>query len=307
MRWNEISVRILLYTLVAALTAAPTCSKPASRTTRLGLAGLIPPGSTMKDGQLVATPEQWSAFWSFAKAHGDHIAVHSPWQSLIPALDQAKANGMGATVVTSIPADDAEVAAYADMVGRASAYDVRWWCVGNEVDTTPDLQAVATRARAAMKTIQAAKPSARTCVVFQYERMLADPNAATKASLFPEADGLFFTTYPSTAGTCRTSACLPADYYAKASTWSGGKPIGFTEVGWSIDAGGESEQKAFLDRFLQSLAPRTAVIANWFTPFDIAGIAPQPPAFGRMGLCSTATACRPVLGLWDAARSVPVS
>ena len=303
-RWWTLAV-----CFVAVVSLAPTCQKPASRQTRLGLAGIVPPGATMKDGQIDTTPDSWSAFWGFARSHADHLAVHSPWRSVLPVLEQAKLNGMSMTVVTSIKdATDEDLPAYLELVQKvaAAAYDIRWWCVGNEVDADPDLQSEAVRARSVMRAIQAAKPSTRTCVVFQFERSLGSPDTAAKIALFPEAEAVFFTTYPGTAGSCRTASCLPSDYYAKISTWTP-KPIGFSEVGWSSDVGGDGEQRAFLDRFLQSLAPRTAVIANWFTPYDIAGIQPQPPSFGHMGLCMTTTSCRSALTSWDTARSIPLA
>lgn len=300
------STQVGLVMLCAVLSFAGLCpSAPASRPARLGMAGIWPPAAILSGGQVQATPESWASYWTMVKSHADQVAIHAPWQSVAAVMDVAKANGLAMTVVTPIAGvTDADLPAYLDVAKRAIDYDVRWWCVGNEVDADAELAAESLRASTITKAIKAANPAVQTCVVFQFERLAKMSDAATRVALFSAVDGVFFTTYPSVAGSATTAAGMPSNYYAPIRAWTS-KPIGFTEVGWPIDVGGATEQNAFLARFLQSLAPRDAVLVNWFSAFDMSGANLAPPTFGHMGLCASATTCRPALTTWDQARAVP--
>lgn len=297
--------RAVLSILCAFFVLAPTCQQPSSRVTWLGTAGLFPSGATFSNGTIVATPEQWTKFWTGAKASGEQIGIHSPLVGVEGAMQGALQQGIPVVVVTDIPADAASAAQDAEVsASLAQRYpSIRAWCVGNEVDNRSDLAQASVWANTVLDAIEAARPEIITCTVFQYERSKGLSNAVSLWSLF-HGDALGITTYPQAMMGYANAGAVPSNHYSTLNTWATSlkKKTLVTEVGWS--ASNESDQNAWLQKFLQ-IGPQSAVLANWFSLYDFTGY-PQA-TFAKMGLYRGDGSARPIVATWKQALAVPKS
>jgi hypothetical protein len=160
--------------------------------------------------------------------------------------------------------------------------------------------------------VHAASPSTRVMTIFQLEIMKGlrgglfggknDPAAAQwdLLNLFPRADALGFTTYPSII--FKDPSEMPADYYTEIAKYTQ-KPVVFTEIGWFASAAipdwesSEAEQAAFVARFREMVAPLNPQLMLYSFLYDPSS-AGLPLVFDKVGLMRLDGTPRPALEAW---------
>lgn len=284
-------MRRRLILLAALLALGATCST--TRLARLGISGIWPRGAVLVNGAPQAGPQAWAEYWAFVGGASEYVVVHGQHGTVSAAIAQVNAaSGKPAIVVTEAPESDDLTGYKASVVAAVATWNVLAWCVGNEIENRTDLAALALRIDQIAAAIKAARPSVQTCVVFQYERAKALPDAATRAALF-RVDAVAFTSYPSALSGYTTAAAVPSSHYASMLPIAGSKGTLVTEVGWPTGP----EQAPFVAR-LPALLPSKLSSAAWFSAYDYGSAAPAP--FGAMGIAG-----RPAETEWRRLLAVP--
>lgn len=278
--------------LFAALLSLGAVCQPATRSARLGISGVWPPGAVLVDGAPQAGPQAWVSYWTFIGGASEYVVVHGTPGNVGAAIAQVNAaSGKPAIVVTDAPESD-DLTGYKAAVVAALSGNILAWCVGNEIESRTDLPALSLRIDQLAAAIKATKPSVQTCVVFQYERARGLPDAATRAALF-RVDAIAFTSYPSALSGYTTAAAVPSSHYASMLPIAGPKAVLVTEVGWPTGP----DQSAFIAR-LPALLPSKLTSVAWFSAYDYGSAAPVP--FGSMGIAG-----RPAEAEWRKLLAVP--
>lgn len=331
--------------ILTLVLLAPVCQKPSSRSVRLGIAGFWPPGATKgADG----SPQggDGTAWLAGMDANADYLGVHSSYQGVQKQLDVlVKGHPYGAFIVTQLkehlnvpdgclaclkqngrslsPCTDAcatsELPAYQKAIQQAlDAYGdkIYAWCVGNEVESEPNLADLAVIADTLLAEAYARKPSLQGCVTFQLDRARKLADIQQRANFFTRITMLGVTAYPNLPMSAAipgyaTASAVPSDYFAQIAAWAGSRGTAVTEVGWETDLrpDGAAQQQQFYTRLTQpGFLPASTKFVSHFMLYDLGpSFAPPDPisSFKTMGLCSTATSCRPAFDVWKAARAIP--
>lgn len=161
-------------------------------------------------------------------------------------------------------------------------------------------------------TVHAASPETKVMTIFQLEIMKGlrgglfggknDPATAQwdLLQLFPKADVISFTTYPSII--FKEPSEFPADYYTEIAKHTS-KPVVFTEIGWLASAvipgweSSEQEQAAFVARFKEMVAPLNPQLLLYSFLYD-PPISTVPLAFDKIGLMRADGTPRPAWEAW---------
>ena len=215
-------------------------------------------------------------------------------------------------------ADEATKAAYlASLKAFVERFKPRYVALGVEINNyDADRRAVFDELvalfPAVADTVHAASPETKVLTIFQLEIMKGlrgglfggknDPATAQweLLQLFPKADVIGFTTYPSII--FKDPSEMPDDYYTEISKHTP-KPVVFTEIGWLAGAAipgwesSEQEQAAFVTRFKEMVAPLNPQVLLYSFLYDPPATA-LPLAFDKIGLMRADGTPRPAWEVW---------
>jgi len=156
--------------------------------------------------------------------------------------------------------------------------------------------------------VKRVSPSTKVFPIFQLEYMRGAARLSGREhkahwellSRF-KADLIGFTTYPFLE--YRSVAEIPAGYYAEIAQHTD-KPVAFTELGWPTASphvqGGEGEQLAFLELFLNQTAALDVEFANWLFLHD--GEFPNGELFNTIGLKTADGVPKQAYAAWKSLR-----
>ncbi|HVP93347.1 MAG TPA: hypothetical protein VMS94_06380 [Acidobacteriota bacterium] len=164
-------------------------------------------------------------------------------------------------------------------------YHPKYFCLGNEIDTyywncsQGDFDNYVSLVGETYDGIKAVSPSTRVFVVFRLDTIDSyDGWFLIKKFNKDKIDLFGFTSYPYMLGypgvpLYEKPSDMPFDYYTRIMNYTEGKPIVFSEIGWTsselLRGGSEQEQVEFLLWFLEHTKGMPLEIVSWLCLHDL--------------------------------------
>ena len=317
---------LLLMTACAPAAQLPESAIPSAAPFKAGIAGFVPRHFPQ------STPDDWSAFFNevprVAGAFGDYVAWDDqPDAKGIPQQVHTASkltNSSGMTLVLAVGFDvesqeartyfqDHGEAYWRAAVAVAQEFHPEYLGLGVEVnryyERSPEgFEDYVVVYHEVYDDVKRVSPSTKVFPIFQLEYMRGAARLSGREhkahwellSRF-KADLIGFTTYPFLE--YRSVAEIPAGYYAEIAQHTD-KPVAFTELGWPTASphvqGGEGEQLAFLELFLNQTAALDVEFANWLFLHD--GEFPNGELFNTIGLKTADGVPKQAYAAWKSLR-----